>query len=110
MQWRDGIDAASGEIVALTISQMIPAPNWIQALREQQRTFDAVGGAIDPAPGLRLVDWAEYFCRYSRDMRPLRRAIMSTSRRTTPRTSEMHSSRSARRLARASGSRSPIRR
>jgi hypothetical protein len=70
LQWRDGIDAASGEIVALTISQMIPAPNWIQTLREQHRTYDAVGGAIDPAPGLRLVDWAEYFCRYSRDMSP----------------------------------------
>ena len=49
---------------------MIPAPNWIQALREQHRAHDAVGGAIDPAPGLRLVDWAEYFCRYSRDMTP----------------------------------------
>jgi hypothetical protein len=70
MQWRDGIDAASGEIVALTISQMIPAPNWLQTLREQHRRYDAVGGAIDPGPGLRLVDWAEYFCRYSRDMSP----------------------------------------
>src|SRR5918994_4283533 len=27
--WRDGIDRASGEIVALTIAQMIPAPDWI---------------------------------------------------------------------------------
>ena len=31
---------------------------------------EAVGGAIDPGDGLRLVDWAEYFCRYARDMRP----------------------------------------
>ena len=30
-----------------------------------------MGGAIEPDAGLRLVDWAEYFCRYSRDMRPL---------------------------------------
>ncbi len=29
--WRDGIDRASGEIVALTIAQMIPAPDWIEA-------------------------------------------------------------------------------
>src|SRR5205814_1799351 len=24
----------------------------------------------EPGPKLRLVDWAEYFCRYARDMRP----------------------------------------
>jgi hypothetical protein len=69
-QWRDGIDAASGEVVALTISQMIPAPDWIAVMRAQHASHDAVGGSIDPGPGLRLVDWAEYFCRYSRDMRP----------------------------------------
>jgi hypothetical protein len=70
LHWRDGIDAASGEIVALTIAQMRPAPDWISSIRAQHRVHDAVGGAIDPAPGLRLADWAEYFCRYTRDMRP----------------------------------------
>jgi hypothetical protein len=70
LHWRDGIDAASGEIVALTISQMIPSPDWIASIRAQHRVYDAVGGAIDPGQGLRQVDWAEYFCRYSRDMRP----------------------------------------
>ncbi len=68
--WRDGIDAAGGEIVALTISQMVPAPNWIESIRAEHRSHDAVGGAIDPGSGLRLRDWGEYFCRYARDMRP----------------------------------------
>jgi hypothetical protein len=68
--WRDGIDAASGEIVALTISQMIPAADWIATIRHELAAGDVVGGAIDPGAGLRIVDWAEYFCRYSRDMRP----------------------------------------
>lgn len=68
--WRDGIDSASGEIVALTIAQMIPAPDWIAAVRRLHAEHEAVGGAIDPGSGLRLVDWAEYFCRYARDMRP----------------------------------------
>ena len=68
--WRDGIEAAEGEIVALTIAQMVPAPDWLAQVRAQLAGYDAVGGAIDPGKGLRLTDWAEYFCRYVRDMRP----------------------------------------
>ncbi len=68
--WRDGIDAATGEIVALTIAQMRPAHDWIATIRAQHAEHEVVGGAIDPGPGLRLRDWAEYFCRYARDMRP----------------------------------------
>lgn len=68
--WRDGIDQASGRIVALTIAQMIPAPDWVGSIVEQHRRYDVVGGAIDPGPNLRVADWAEYFCRYARDMRP----------------------------------------
>ena len=71
--WRDGIDAASGDIVALTISQMVPAPDWIATLRRELESEDVVGGAIDPGEGLRVTDWAEYFCRYARDMRPFPR-------------------------------------
>ena len=69
-QWRDGIDSATGEIVALTIAQMIPAPNWIATMRALHAEHDAVGGAIEPGRRLRLVDWGEYFCRYARDMPP----------------------------------------
>jgi hypothetical protein len=68
--WRDGIDAASGDIIALTIAQMIPAPDWIARIRSLHQTYDAVGGAVEPGPALRAFDWAEYFCRYARDMRP----------------------------------------
>ena len=68
--WRDGIDAASGEIVALTISQMVPADDWIATILRELDTGDVVAGAIEPGDRLRIVDWAEYFCRYARDMRP----------------------------------------
>lgn len=68
--WRDGIGLARGRIVSLTIAQMIPAPDWIDATIRAHQEHDAVGGAIDPGPGLRRVDWAEYFCRYARDMAP----------------------------------------
>jgi hypothetical protein len=68
--WRDGIDAARTEIVALTVAQMIPATDWVARIRTLQANYDAVGGAIEAGPRLRAVDWAEYFCRYSRDMPP----------------------------------------
>lgn len=69
-QWRDGIDDADGEIVCLTISVMRPAPGWLGTAWRLTRDVDAVGGAIEPGEGLRLRDWAEYFCRYARDMLP----------------------------------------
>jgi hypothetical protein len=72
MLWREGIDRASGEIVALTIAQMEPAPDWIATIREEQSRVGAVGGAIEPGSRLRLSDWAEYFCRYARDMLPFK--------------------------------------
>jgi hypothetical protein len=68
--WRDGIERSNGRIVALTIAQMVPAEDWLETIVRTHEEHDAVGGAIDPGKGLRLVDWAEYFCRYSRDMRP----------------------------------------
>lgn len=68
--WREGIDRARGRIVALTIAQMIPASDWVDTVVRAHDRHDAVGGAIDPAEDLRLVDWAEYFCRYARDMAP----------------------------------------
>lgn len=68
--WRDGIDAAEGKFVVLTISPMRPATDWLATARRLVTEADAVGGAIDPADGLRIRDWAEYFCRYARDMRP----------------------------------------
>ena len=71
--WRDGIDVTTGDDVALTISPMRPAPDWVARLRAALAEDGVVAGAIDPGEGLRLVDWAEYFCRYARDMRPFER-------------------------------------
>lgn len=68
--WRKGIDAASGEVVCLTISPMRPAPDWVATARRLAGEAAAVGGAIEPGERLRLRDWAEYFCRYARDMLP----------------------------------------
>lgn len=71
--WRDGIDAARGPIVALTISPMRPAPDWVATLRERLEEADVVAGAVEPGERLRSADWAEYFCRYSHDALPFDR-------------------------------------
>ena len=68
--WRDGIDASRGRVVALTISPMLPAPDWVAAVAELSARREVVAGAIEPGPALRLADWAEYLCRYARDMLP----------------------------------------
>jgi hypothetical protein len=68
--WRDGIARARGRIVALTIAQMAPAADWIDTIIEEHEHHDAVGGAIDPGERLRRVDWAEYLCRYAREIAP----------------------------------------
>lgn len=72
--WRDGIELARGRIVAITIAPMIPTSDWIDSIVREHERHDAVGGAIDAATGLRRVDWAEYFCRYARDMPPFHAA------------------------------------
>ena len=68
--WREGIARARGRIVALTIAQMVPAADWIDSIVRAHEEHDAVGGAIDPGEQLRRIDWAEYLCRYARDMPP----------------------------------------
>lgn len=68
--WRDGIDRSRGEVVALTISPMIPADDWIATALAGARRHGGVGGAIDPADDISLADLAECLCRYARDMTP----------------------------------------
>ena len=70
--WQAGIELSSGEIVALTISPMEVASDWVETIRDRFASGElaALGGAIDAGHGLRLSDWAEYFCRYVADMPP----------------------------------------
>jgi hypothetical protein len=68
--WREGIDRSRGDVVALTIAPMAPASDWIATIRREYDSHPVVGGAIEPGERLRLADWAEYFCRYARDMLP----------------------------------------
>jgi hypothetical protein len=75
--WRDGFRRASGDVVAFTVSQMVPEPDWISTIRCLSRDHDAFGGAIEPGSDLRLADWGEYFCRYARHTRPFQARVNS---------------------------------
>jgi hypothetical protein len=65
--WGLGIAAAARELVALTTAHFTPAPDWLPVIRaaHERLASPALGGAIDPPRGARLVDWATYFLRYS---------------------------------------------
>jgi hypothetical protein len=71
--WRDGIELATGELVGLTVSPMIPDPDWIVSLRASLQSSDAVGGAVEPGGDMRVADLAEYLSRYAREMLPFDR-------------------------------------
>src|SRR6266566_8010511 len=45
--WRDGIDASRGRIVALTISPMRPAEDWVERIIDQLERVDVVAGDVD---------------------------------------------------------------
>ncbi len=67
---REGIQASSGEIVALTESWMEPCPGWVESLGAAHRNEPAaavVGGPIGfPAggPTASRLEWADYFSEY----------------------------------------------
>ncbi|MEP6714275.1 MAG: hypothetical protein ABJC09_01800 [Terriglobia bacterium] len=69
--WTAGIDAAQGDIVALTIENCRPAPDWaVRTLAAHRGDWSCVGGAIEPRLEGCLIDWSVYFCRYSAYLLP----------------------------------------
>jgi glycosyltransferase involved in cell wall biosynthesis len=69
--WAAGIAASRGPIVALTSAHCVPEPDWLhRVLQALSDGTAAVGGAIEPDADAGAVQWAVYFCRYSRYMLP----------------------------------------
>jgi hypothetical protein len=65
--WWEAIAASKGRIVALTIENCVPAPDWARRMLAAHAKDGpaAIGGAIAMDPRGSLADWAVYFCRYS---------------------------------------------
>lgn len=69
-----GINASSGDILALLEGDCVVEPGWAAAAIAAHETADvAIGGAVEPGPYRKALDWAVYFCEYGRFMLPLRR-------------------------------------
>lgn len=66
-----GIDAARGDIVALTEDHGVPAPDWCQQIiAAHRRRFACIGGAMENAID-RPLNWAVYFCDFFRYQNPV---------------------------------------
>ncbi|MGI8807288.1 MAG: hypothetical protein ACR2KK_05515 [Acidimicrobiales bacterium] len=71
--WAAGLVVATGPVVGVLSAGMTPERDWVARARQAAAGgAAAVGGAIEPGPGLSLVDWAVYFCRYTPYLGPLR--------------------------------------
>ena len=69
---RAGMAACGGEIVAILEDDCVIAPGWCRAILVAHRTRDvAIGGAVEPGPYRRGIDWAVFLCEYGRFMQPL---------------------------------------
>ena len=63
---------SSGEVVALLEDHCTVEPDWAERVMEAHRgDYPVVGGSIENAACERLVDWAAFFCEYSRFMPPI---------------------------------------
>lgn len=64
--WRDGIRLARAKSVALTTAHCIPAPDWIERLKQADTArWPGIGGVIDNDPAASAANWAIFFLRYS---------------------------------------------
>ncbi len=69
-----GAHAAQGPVVAFLEDDCVVAANWLPAvLVAHGGTAAAVGGAVEPGPYRRGVDWAIYLCEFAPFMQPLAR-------------------------------------
>jgi hypothetical protein len=72
MLLEEGIAKSSGEIIAITDTSCATDDRWLASILEAHRSASpVVGGAVEPASLVKLLDWAAYFCDYGQFMRPL---------------------------------------
>jgi len=76
--WGAGIQQSSGEVVALTTAHCIPDQDWLWQVRKAHAApAAAIGGVIENVASAGVIDWAIYFCRYSRYMPPVREGVVA---------------------------------
>lgn len=67
-----GMSHAKGEIVAVTEDHCIVPADWFsQILKAHESGCAVIGGAVENACHKRILDWATFFCEYSRYINPV---------------------------------------
>lgn len=67
-----GMAAARADRIALLEDDCIVGAGWSSKAIEVDASLAATGGAVEPGPYHRAIDWAIYFCEYGRFMRPIK--------------------------------------
>jgi len=66
-----GIMHSSAGLIALLEDDCVVGPHWSQSLLSaHQSDYPAVGGAIEPGPYTRGLDWGVFYCEYARFLLP----------------------------------------
>ncbi len=66
-----GIAASRAERIALLEDDSVVAAGWCHQAMSTPESTAAVGGAVEPGPYRRALDWAVYFCEFGRFMLPV---------------------------------------
>lgn len=66
-----GIAQARADLIALIEDDCLVADGWCRAAIATGGDCAAVGGAVEPGPYRKPLDWAVYFCEYGRFMLPV---------------------------------------
>ncbi|MBA2260862.1 MAG: glycosyltransferase [Acidobacteria bacterium] len=71
-----GMAAARGDVIALLEDDCVVERGWCEAAIAAHNTEHLViGGAVEPGPYKRALDWAVYFCEYGRFTLPLQHGM-----------------------------------
>ena len=73
-----GVQAARGELIAITEDHCIAPPDWYMAICAAHGRYSspAIGGVVDNGATKRLVDWAVFMCEYSNFMSPAPQGVV----------------------------------
>jgi Glycosyl transferase family 2 len=68
-----GMRQSEGAIVVIIEDHCNPEPHWYERiLRAHEKRYGVIGGAVENDQSItRVVDWAVFFCEYSRYMNPV---------------------------------------
>jgi GT2 family glycosyltransferase len=72
-----GIAAANGRMIAILEDHCNVPRHWFESIaRAHQAGHQAIGSGVENGSTERLIDWAVFFCEYSRFMPPVRGGIV----------------------------------